>query len=49
MATTSAMPDLISYAQAGEQEFLRQIFVRDQMAEWSKDPIIMARADGVRY
>ena len=43
------MPDLISYAQAGEQEFLRQIFVRDQMAEWSKDPIIMARADGVRY
>ncbi|MBX9791873.1 MAG: aspartate aminotransferase family protein [Pirellulales bacterium] len=49
MATTSAMPDLISYAQAGEQEFLRQIFVRDQMAEWSKDPLIMARADGVRY
>lgn len=49
MATTTAMPDLISYAQAGEQEFLRQIFVRDQMAEWSKDPLIMARADGVRY
>ncbi|MGD9647967.1 MAG: aspartate aminotransferase family protein [Pirellulales bacterium] len=49
MATTTAMPDLISYAQAGEQEFLRQIFVRDQMAEWSQDPLIMARADGVRY
>ena len=29
--------------------FLRQIFVRDQMAEWSKQPLVMARADGVYY
>src|SRR3954466_1563687 len=43
------LPDLISHAQTGEEEFLRQIFVRDQMAEWCKNPLIMARADGVHY
>jgi adenosylmethionine-8-amino-7-oxononanoate aminotransferase len=43
------MPELISFAQTGEEAFLRQIFVRDQMAEWSKAPLIMARADGVHY
>lgn len=41
--------DLISEAQTTEEQFLRQIFVRDQMAEWSKQPLIMARADGVHY
>jgi adenosylmethionine-8-amino-7-oxononanoate aminotransferase len=40
---------LISDAQAAEERFLRQIFVRDQMAEWSKDPLLMAKADGVHY
>src|SRR6266550_3781339 len=49
MSSTAALPDLISHAQATEERFLRQIFVRDQMAEWSKDPFIMARADGVHY
>ena len=38
MATTTEMPDLISEAQTTEEKFLRQIFVRDQMAEWSKTP-----------
>src|SRR2546423_12230970 len=47
--TTASMPELISQAQTTEERFLRQIFVRDQMAEWSKDPFIMARADGVHY
>src|SRR6266852_8555323 len=41
--------DLISSAQTTEETFLRQIFVRDQMAEWSKQPLIMERADGVHY
>jgi adenosylmethionine-8-amino-7-oxononanoate aminotransferase len=41
--------DLISDAQTTEEQFLRHIFVRDQMAEWSKQPLIMARADGVNY
>jgi adenosylmethionine-8-amino-7-oxononanoate aminotransferase len=43
------LPDLISHAQVSEEQFLRQIFVRDQMAEWSKQPLIMTRADGVHY
>ena len=44
-----SFPQLITEAQASEERFLRQIFVRDQMAEWSKEPFIMARADGVHY
>src|SRR5438128_1465766 len=47
--TTPDLPELISNAQTTEEEFLRHIFVRDQMAEWSKQPLIMARADGVCY
>jgi adenosylmethionine-8-amino-7-oxononanoate aminotransferase len=46
---TSTLPDLISDAQTTEEQFLRHIFVRDQMAEWSKQPLIMAKADGVHY
>ncbi|QDV32652.1 aminotransferase family protein [Tautonia plasticadhaerens] len=50
MATApTTVPDLITEAQAVEERFLRQIFVRDQMAEWSKHPLVMARADGVSY
>src|SRR3954466_13909151 len=45
----TAVPDLIAEAQTTEERFLRQIFVRDQMAEWSKQPLIMARAEGVHY
>jgi adenosylmethionine-8-amino-7-oxononanoate aminotransferase len=47
--TLATLPDLISDAQTTEEQFLRHIFVRDQMAEWSKSPLIMARADGVFY
>jgi len=47
--TTAIMPDLISAAQTSEEQFLRHIFVRDQMAEWSKHPLIMAKAEGVYY
>jgi adenosylmethionine-8-amino-7-oxononanoate aminotransferase len=43
------LPDLIADAQTGEERFLRHIFVRDQMAEWSKHPLVMAKADGVYY
>jgi adenosylmethionine-8-amino-7-oxononanoate aminotransferase len=44
-----SLPDLISDAQTTEERFLRHIFVRDQMAEWSRHPLVMARADGVHY
>jgi adenosylmethionine-8-amino-7-oxononanoate aminotransferase len=47
--TTATLPNLISHAQTSEEQFLRHIFVRDQMAEWSKNPLIMAKADGVHY
>src|SRR5262245_52744149 len=47
--SATLLPDLISAAQTTEEEFLRHIFVRDQMAEWSKQPLIMARAEGVYY
>jgi adenosylmethionine-8-amino-7-oxononanoate aminotransferase len=47
--STGTLPDLIADAQTTEEQFLRQIFVRDQMAEWSRHPLVMARADGVLY
>src|SRR5262249_10599281 len=46
---TSSVRELIAEGQTTEEAFLRQIFVRDQMAEWSKQPLVMARADGVFY
>ncbi len=46
---TVSFPDLIADAQTTEERFLRHIFVRDQMAEWSKHPLVMAKADGVHY
>ena len=48
-ALTHASPELISEDQTTEEAFLKQIFVRDQMAEWSKQPLVMSRADGVFY
>jgi adenosylmethionine-8-amino-7-oxononanoate aminotransferase len=47
--SVAILPDLISDAQTTEERFLRHIFVRDQMAEWSKSPLVMAKADGVHY
>src|SRR5712672_2836060 len=47
--STATLPEVLAAAQTTEEQFLRQIFVRDQMAEWSKRPLIMARADGVHY
>ena len=49
MSPDSTAPELISEAQTCEEKFLRHIFVRDQMAEWSRRPLVMARADGVYY
>ena len=47
--TTATIPDLIEEAQTTEEAFLRHIFVRDQMSEFTKHPLVMARADGVCY
>jgi adenosylmethionine-8-amino-7-oxononanoate aminotransferase len=42
-------PKLPLPSQTIQEPFLRQIFVRDQMAEWSKHPLVMEKADGVYY
>ena len=47
--SSTTLPELIADAQTTEESFLRHIFVRDQMAEWSKAPLVMARADGLHY
>jgi adenosylmethionine-8-amino-7-oxononanoate aminotransferase len=49
MSTAASLPDLIADSQTTEEAFLRHIFVRDQMQEWTKAPLVMARADGVCY
>src|SRR2546426_7970673 len=49
MTATATLPDLITDAQTTEEQFLHHIFVRDQMAEWSRAPLVMAKADGVFY
>src|SRR5437763_8599215 len=46
---TATLPELIANSQPTEESFLRHIFVRDQMADWSKRPLVMSRADGVFY
>lgn len=43
------MSDLIAEKQTLEERYLRQIFIRDQMAEFVKDPFVMTGADGVYY
>lgn len=43
------MPELLAEGQTTSLDALRHIFVRDQMAEWSRSPLIMARAEGVHY
>lgn len=43
------LPQLPTPSQTSQEPFLRHIFVRDQMAEWSKHPLIMEKADGVFY
>ncbi|MSR59263.1 MAG: aspartate aminotransferase family protein [Planctomycetaceae bacterium] len=42
-------PHLPTALQTLDEPFLRHIFVRDQMHEWSKQPMVMERADGVFY
>ena len=49
MPSPEREPELISEAQTAEERFLRQIFVRDQMAQWSRDPLLVSHADGVYY
>lgn len=47
-STRSAGPNL-SEAQTAEEQFLRQIFVRAQMTDFVREPLLMSRADGIYY
>jgi adenosylmethionine-8-amino-7-oxononanoate aminotransferase len=41
--------DTISDQQATQEPFLRQIFIRAQMSEFVREPLMMARAEGAHY
>src|SRR4051794_11391275 len=45
----SSTIDLIAESQTSQEEFLRHILARDQMKEFSQRPLVMARAEGLRY
>ena len=45
----AGFPELVTEAQSSQTEFLKHIFVRDQMAAWSRHPLLMSRAEGVCY
>ena len=47
--TSISTADRITDAQTTEEKFLRKIFIRDQMSQFARDPLLMARADGVHY
>src|SRR5262245_66660774 len=42
-------PGIVAPEQTIEEEYLRHILARDQMKEFAKRPLVMDRADGVRY
>jgi adenosylmethionine-8-amino-7-oxononanoate aminotransferase len=43
------MTELIHESQTVQEDFLRRLFARDQMKEFTKNPLVMARSEGVRY
>lgn len=45
----TSITDRISDAQTTEEQFLRQIFIRSQMTDFVRNPLLMARAEGVWY
>ena len=47
--TDASIANSISDAQTSEERFLRQIFIRSQMTDFVRDPLLMARAEGVWY
>lgn len=42
-------PPLLPSEAALEEDFLRQLIARDQMKEFCKHPLVMTRAEGMRY
>ena len=46
---TNSVTERIAVAQTTEERFLRQIFIRAQMTDFVRDPLLMARSDGMYY
>ena len=46
---TNSVTERIAVAQTTEERFLRQIFIRAQMTDFVRDPLLMARSDGMHY
>ena len=49
MNPTRPQIELVPSENTTQEEFLRHIIARDQMKEFAKRPLVMDRADGVRY
>ena len=47
--STETIANDISDAQTSEEQFLRRIFIRSQMEEFVRDPLIMSKGEGVWY
>jgi adenosylmethionine-8-amino-7-oxononanoate aminotransferase len=45
----NAVPELIEESQTLQEGFLRHLLARDQMKEFTRSPLVMARSEGVRY
>lgn len=45
----TSIAEHISDAQATDEQFLRKIFIRSQMQDFVRDPLLMARAEGCYY
>jgi taurine-pyruvate aminotransferase len=42
-------PSLIDSALTNQEDYLKHLFARDQMKEFCRRPLVMARAEGLRY
>lgn len=42
-------PELVHESDTIQEEFLRHLLARDQMKEFSRHPLVMSRAEGLRY
>ncbi|MCC2668020.1 MAG: putative aminotransferase [Armatimonadetes bacterium] len=49
MSTPNPSPQLIDPGQAVQEDFLKHLIARDQMKEFCKNPLVMSRAEGMRY
>ena len=49
MSATPTPPQLVPSALTVQEDFLKHVIARDQMKEFCKNPLVMSRAEGMRY